>query len=102
MVFILVFSIKYVLTSEIKYVLINNYMDNKKEQDEVFEMFDKIWPVGETMQESLPEELKVIEIRRIKLALEQEKNHTHAARSLGIGRTNLLAKLKKYNISKNS
>ena len=96
--FILVFSIKYVLTSEIKYVLINNYMDNKKEQDEFFEAFDEIWPVGEVVQESLPQELKVIEIKRIKLALEQEKNHTHAARSLGIGRTNLLAKMEKYNL----
>lgn len=73
-------------------------MDNKKEQDEFFEAFDEIWPVGEVVQESLPQELKVIEIRRIKLALEQEKNHTHAARSLGIGRTNLLAKMKKYNL----
>ena len=66
-----------------------------KEQDDFFEAFDEIWPVGEIVQESLPEELKVIEIKRIKLALEQEKNHTHAARSLGIGRTNLLAKMKK-------
>lgn len=73
-------------------------MDNKKEQDEFFEAFDEIWPVGEVVQESLPQELKVIEIKRIKLALEQEKNHTHAARSLGIGRTNLLAKMKKYNL----
>ena len=73
-------------------------MDNKKEQDEFFEAFDEIWPVGKVVQESLPEELKVIEIRRIKLALEQEKNHTHAAKSLGIGRTNLLAKMKKYNL----
>jgi transcriptional regulator with PAS, ATPase and Fis domain len=73
-------------------------MDNKKEQDEFFEAFDEIWPVGEVVQESLPQELKVIEIKRIKLALEQEKNHTHAAKSLGIGRTNLLAKMKKYNL----
>ena len=73
-------------------------MDNKKEQDEFFEAFDEIWPVGEVVQESLPQKLKVIEIKRIKLALEQEKNHTHAARSLGIGRTNLLAKMKKYNL----
>tara|TARA_B100001287_G_C22679842_1_gene529728 strand:- start:1351 stop:1569 length:219 start_codon:yes stop_codon:yes gene_type:complete len=69
-----------------------------KEQDDFFEAFDEIWPVGEIVQESLPEELKVIEIKRIKLALEQEKNHTHAAKSLGIGRTNLLAKMKKYNL----
>ena len=73
-------------------------MDNKKEQDEFFEAFDEIWPVGEVVQESLPQELKVIEIKRIKLALEQEKNHTHAAKSLVIGRTNLLAKMKKYNL----
>ena len=73
-------------------------MDNKKEQDEFFEAFNEIWPVGSFEEESLPEELKVIEIRRIKLALEQEKNHTHAAKSLGIGRTNLLAKMKKYNL----
>jgi len=73
-------------------------MDNKKEQDEFFEAFDEIWPVGEVVQESLPQELKVIEIKRIKLALEQEKNHTHAAKSLGIGRTNLIAKMKKYNL----
>ena len=73
-------------------------MDNKKEQDEFFEAFDEIWHVGSFEEESLPEELKVIEIRRIKLALEQEKNHTHAAKSLGIGRTNLLAKMKKYNL----
>ena len=77
-------------------------MDNKKEQDDFFEAFDEIWPIGNTIEESLPEELKVIEIRRIKLALEQEKNHTQAAKHLGIGRTNLLAKLRKYGISKYS
>jgi|TARA_B100000282_G_scaffold294807_1_gene272700 transcriptional regulator with PAS, ATPase and Fis domain len=69
-----------------------------KEQDDFYKAFDEMWPVSDDVQESLPEELKIIEIKRIKLALEMEKNHTHAARSLGIGRTNLLAKMKKYNL----
>ena len=54
-------------------------MDNKKEQDEFFVAFDEIWPVGSFEEESLPEELKVIEIRRIKLALE---NIAHTEKKL--------------------
>lgn len=69
-----------------------------KEQNTFWKMFDEMWPISDEVDESLPEELKVIEIRRISLALEMAKNHTHAARSLGIGRTNLLAKMKKYNL----
>jgi transcriptional regulator with PAS, ATPase and Fis domain len=78
-------------------------MDNKKEQDAFFEFFEKEFPKeGPDIDNTLPFELAYIEKKRIKLALEQCHNHTQAAKQLGIGRTNLLAKLKKYGISKYS
>ena len=77
--------------------------DNHKEQNEWFEFFEEIWPKDTPIREdTLPFELAYIEKRRIRLALDSAINHTQAAKQLGIGRTNLLAKIKKYGISKNS
>ncbi|OUU19068.1 MAG: hypothetical protein CBC05_00935 [Crocinitomicaceae bacterium TMED45] len=75
---------------------------NREEQDAFFEFFEREFPRGnDTTTDTLPFELAYIEQKRIKLALDQCQNHTQAAKHLGIGRTNLLAKLKKYGISKN-
>ena len=53
----------------------------------------KIHPV------TLPEEVAVLEKKRIANALEaNEGNRTRTADQLGIGRTNLIAKLKKYDL----
>jgi transcriptional regulator with PAS, ATPase and Fis domain len=77
--------------------------DNHKEQNEWFELFEEVWPKETTVHEdTLPFELAYIEKRRIRLALDSAINHTQAAKQLGIGRTNLLAKIKKYGISKSN
>ena len=48
---------------------------------------------------TLPEEVAVLEKKRIANALEaNEGNRTRTADQLGIGRTNLIAKLKKYDL----
>ena len=48
---------------------------------------------------TLPEEIAVLEKKRITNALEHnEGNRTKTADQLGIGRTNLIAKLKKYDL----
>jgi arginine utilization regulatory protein len=49
--------------------------------------------------ETLPEEVEKLEVKRIRLSLEQNQgNRTRTADELGIGRTNLIAKLRKYNL----
>lgn len=48
---------------------------------------------------SLPDEVEQLERDRIASALDRHNgNKSHAAKELGIGRTNLIAKLKKYSI----
>lgn len=73
--------------------------ESKAEQDyiwEQLEFFDK--PHKEV---GLPEEVAHIEKTRISEALEQfADNRTHAAKSLGIGRTLLIHKIKKYELDK--
>ena len=76
------------------------------EQAYFFNMFDELWgqpAYGEVMpletQYSLCEELATLERERIVNALALEKgNQTKAAISLDIGRTALIAKMKKYNL----
>ena len=76
------------------------------EQEYMFDMFDEMWEyeaVGEVMppevQYSLCGELAQIERERITNALKLASgNQTKAALSLNIGRTALIAKMKKYNL----
>tara|TARA_B100001057_G_scaffold482463_1_gene557862 strand:+ start:3334 stop:3597 length:264 start_codon:yes stop_codon:yes gene_type:complete len=70
-------------------------------QDEFFDAFDELWgPIIHEMHPvTLPEEIAVLEKKRIETALElNEGNRTRTADQLGIGRTNLIAKLRKYDL----
>ena len=70
-------------------------------QDEFFDAFDELWgPIIHEMHPvTLPEEIAVLEKKRIATALElNEGNRTRTADQLGIGRTNLIAKLGKYDL----
>ncbi len=70
-------------------------------QDEFFDAFDELWgPIVHEMHPvTLPEEIAVLEKKRIANALElNEGNRTKTADQLGIGRTNLIAKLRKYDL----
>ena len=75
--------------------------DQQHVQDEFFDAFDELWgPIIHEMHPvTLPEEIAVLENKRITNALEHnEGNRTKTADQLGIGRTNLIAKLKKYDL----
>jgi transcriptional regulator with PAS, ATPase and Fis domain len=71
----------------------------RTEQDwiwEQLEYFNDVNPV-----EGLADEVVKLEVVRIREALDQcNYNRTHAAKSLGIGRTLLIHKIKKYEIDK--
>lgn len=76
-------------------------MDTLKEQDYFFNMFDELWsqPDIDETQYSLCKELTKLERERIVNALALASgNQTKAAQSLDLGRTTLLAKMKKYNL----
>jgi transcriptional regulator with PAS, ATPase and Fis domain len=77
-------------------------MNTREEQEYFYDMFNEMW--GEKMPEQdqycLSKELAKIERARINNALDKfEGNQTKAAQSLNIGRTALIAKMKKYNIT---
>ena len=82
-------------------------MNTLTEQQYFYKMFDEMWGddvYGEVMpievQYSLCEELAEIEHERITNALKLASgNQTKAAQSLKIGRTALIAKMKKYRIN---
>ncbi len=80
-------------------------MNTQKEQEYFFNMFDEMWAnVGEVMPErdqySLCAELEALECERIFNALKfSYGNQTKAAQSLDIGRTALIAKMKKYKLT---
>ena len=82
-------------------------MTTLTEQEYMFNMFDEMWgqaAFGEVMplevQYSLCGELAQIECERITNALKLASgNQTKAAQSLNIGRTALIAKMKKYNLA---
>ena len=80
-------------------------MNTLEEQQYFFNMFDEMWAKsGEVMPEeaqySLAKELESIERERIINALKfANGNQTKAAQSLDIGRTALIAKMKKYCIN---
>ena len=80
-------------------------MNTLKEQDYFYKMFDEMWgSAGEVLPEevqySLSKELESLERERIVNALKfANGNQTKAAQSLDIGRTALIAKMKKYKLS---
>ena len=79
-------------------------MNTLKEQQYFYDMFDEMWGshgdiMPEETQYSLCAELEALERERITNALKLASgNQTKAAQSLDIGRTTLLAKMKKYNL----
>ena len=73
----------------------------KREQEEFNQAFDELWgPITHHINPvTLPEEIADLERKRIILALDSnDGNRTRAADQLGLGRTNLIAKLKKYEL----
>ena len=75
------------------------------EQSYFFDMFEEMWGshgeiLPDEVQYSLCAELETIERERIVNALKLTcGNQTKAAQTLDIGRTALIAKMKKYNIT---
>jgi len=79
-------------------MIINNSMDNKTEQDLIWQSLDDAFPV--VYKTDLNEELSKLERGCIENALEAvEGNQTKAADMLSIGRTCLIAKMKKYELT---
>ena len=76
-------------------------MDYKTEQDLLWDSLDDAFPaVPVVYKTDLNEELETLERGCIENALEAvEGNQTKAADMLNIGRTCLIAKMKKYNIT---
>ena len=78
-------------------------MDYKTEQDYIWDALDDAFPMADTSivyKTDLNEELSKLERGCIENALEAvEGNQTKAADMLSIGRTALIAKMKKYNIT---
>jgi len=82
-------------------------MNTLVEQEYFFNIFDEMWgdnAYGEVLpqevQYSLVEELETLERERIANALKLASgNQTKAAQSLDVGRTALIAKMKKYNLN---
>ena len=67
------------------------------EQDTLWEALEDLVPINSY---SLTEEMENLEMSAINDALSNSnQNRTKAAKLLGIGRTNLIAKMKKYCIS---
>ena len=90
---------------KIKPELSNDHQQRINEQAYFFDMFEDMWGshgevLPEDVQYSLSAELEELERERIINALKLAVgNQTKAAVSLDIGRTTLLAKMKKYNIT---
>ena len=74
-----------------------------KDVDAMWDLLEDVFPTGGTedmYKTDLAKEVEKLEIDSIKNALGVcEGNQTKTAKMLGLGRTNLIAKLKKYNIS---
>lgn len=89
---------------KIKSETTNEQHQRINEQAYFFNMFDEMWGshgdiMPEETQYSLCDELESIERERITNALKLASgNQTKAAQSLDLGRTTLLAKMKKYNL----
>lgn len=81
-------------------------METLSEQEYFYKMFNEMWGdangeiLPEELQYSLNHELESLERERIVNALALSSgNQTKAAQALDIGRTALIAKMKKYNLS---
>jgi transcriptional regulator with PAS, ATPase and Fis domain len=78
----------------------NSAEQNHVEQEVWYEELTKLAAFWAPEEQSLSTELEAIEKRRIEDAMTMSNgNKSHASKYLGIGRTLLLHKLKKYNIS---
>jgi transcriptional regulator with PAS, ATPase and Fis domain len=75
---------------------------NRSEQEWILAQFDSDrLNDGAVKQQSLPVEMQELEESRISEALEKcDHNRTNTALELGIGRTLLIHKIKKYNLFK--
>lgn len=73
----------------------------QQEQDMLWSMFDDLWPEHEVeVERTLASELADVERKAIYLALENTNwNQSKAARQLGMGRTLLIHKIKKYELN---
>ena len=73
----------------------------QQEQDMLWSMFDDLWPEHEIeVERTLTAELADVERKAIVLALETNcGNQSKAARQLGMGRTLLIHKIKKYELN---
>ncbi len=76
-------------------------MEKESEQDVLWRALDEL-EVSWHVVDNLPEAVSELEIDNIVQALTKHKgNQTLAAKDLGLGRTNLIAKIKKYKIKVN-
>ena len=89
---------------KIKQETANEQQQRIDEQSYFFDMFEEMWGsqgevLPEDVQYSLCAELEALERERIVNALALSKgNQTKAAKVLDVGRTALIAKMKKYNL----
>jgi|TARA_R110000764_G_scaffold170412_1_gene257415 transcriptional regulator with PAS, ATPase and Fis domain len=89
---------------KIKQETANEQQQRIDEQSYFFDMFEEMWGsqgevLPEDVQYSLCAELEALERERIVNALALSKgNQTKAAQVLDVGRTALIAKMKKYNL----
>jgi DNA-binding NtrC family response regulator len=73
-------------------------MNTPEEQQYFFNMFDEMYK--NTVNTPLPQKVENLEIESIETALNKfDGNQTKAADMLGIGRTCLIAKMKKYGLT---
>ena len=79
-----------------------NMPSYEEEQDALWHALDDAFPQGQgdpMILDTLPQKIQEIEIKAILNALEQfDFNRTKTAYALGLGRTNLIAKCRKYAI----
>ena len=84
----------------LKTVLEQSIQRNREEQEALWQVCDDLLDYHEQLeyQTALADEVEMLERERIGRALAKaEGNQTHAAKLLKMGRTNLIAKMKKYN-----
>ena len=83
-----------------KHKLEEQILRNREEQDALWKICGELAEFHEELEyeTALPVEVEMLERDRISNALAKtEGNQTKAAKLLKIGRTNLIAKMKKYN-----
>ena len=74
-------------------------VDNKTEQDILWDALDDAFPNNIKLQINLMDEVADLERDRISSALSKyDGNQTKAARSLNLGRVTFIAKAKKYEL----